>query len=328
MGASSRPGPALVCRAARAVAPPSLYDARWALGCAARPRRRRTAWSEVAARSDVDAARLVRAAPGSRRRRRGASRGDARARRARSPDADIVVSDDPIAGARDSDRRLRAAADRRSAHRRRRGRACRLARARGARARRRGRARSRASFGSRAGRSHRRRRTVDRRRAATRSARTCATRSCGRILRRRARALVRDRRAASAEQSVDAGAAGEAPRQDHWFFDGWTAARDQLEAAGVPAAQIHRRRALHGEPPRGVLLVPARRRAGRAHRPPRFGGSERLYAAWRRPSRAFASRSAWAFSERPTCSKVTRPISCASSRAFACSGCSPAFFTL
>ena len=42
----------------------------------------------------------------------------------------------------------------------------------------------------------------------------------------------------------------------------------------------------------------------------------------------FARRSACAFSERPTCSNVTRPISWASSRAFACSGCSPAFFTL
>jgi hypothetical protein len=28
-------------------------------------------------------------------------------------------------------------------------------------------------------------------------------------------------------------------RPGHWFFDAWQAARDQLEAAGVPAAQIH-----------------------------------------------------------------------------------------
>jgi YfiH family protein len=27
-------------------------------------------------------------------------------------------------------------------------------------------------------------------------------------------------------------------RQKHWFFDGWSAARDQLEEAGVPAARI------------------------------------------------------------------------------------------
>jgi YfiH family protein len=27
-------------------------------------------------------------------------------------------------------------------------------------------------------------------------------------------------------------------RPDHWFFDGWQAARDQLESAGVPAPQI------------------------------------------------------------------------------------------
>jgi YfiH family protein len=31
----------------------------------------------------------------------------------------------------------------------------------------------------------------------------------------------------------------EAERPDHWYFDGWQAARDQLEAAGVAATQIH-----------------------------------------------------------------------------------------
>jgi len=29
------------------------------------------------------------------------------------------------------------------------------------------------------------------------------------------------------------------PRPDHWFFDAWAAARQQLEAAGLPADQIH-----------------------------------------------------------------------------------------
>jgi YfiH family protein len=29
-----------------------------------------------------------------------------------------------------------------------------------------------------------------------------------------------------------------APRADHWYFDGWSATRDQLAAAGIPAAQI------------------------------------------------------------------------------------------
>lgn len=28
-------------------------------------------------------------------------------------------------------------------------------------------------------------------------------------------------------------------RADHWFFDGWQAARDQLESAGVPADQVY-----------------------------------------------------------------------------------------
>jgi len=26
-------------------------------------------------------------------------------------------------------------------------------------------------------------------------------------------------------------------RDDHWYFDGWSAARDQLEAAGIPPAR-------------------------------------------------------------------------------------------
>jgi YfiH family protein len=30
-----------------------------------------------------------------------------------------------------------------------------------------------------------------------------------------------------------------ARRIDHWFFDGWTAVREELEASGVPAPQIH-----------------------------------------------------------------------------------------
>jgi len=31
----------------------------------------------------------------------------------------------------------------------------------------------------------------------------------------------------------------DADRPSHWYFDGWRSARDLLEAAGVPAAQIH-----------------------------------------------------------------------------------------
>jgi YfiH family protein len=31
----------------------------------------------------------------------------------------------------------------------------------------------------------------------------------------------------------------DADRRSHWYFDGWRSARDLLEAAGVPAAQIH-----------------------------------------------------------------------------------------
>jgi len=31
----------------------------------------------------------------------------------------------------------------------------------------------------------------------------------------------------------------DAGRPEHWYFDGWAAARDQLNAAGIPAGQIH-----------------------------------------------------------------------------------------
>jgi YfiH family protein len=31
---------------------------------------------------------------------------------------------------------------------------------------------------------------------------------------------------------------GQTRRPNHWFFDGWSAARDQLESAGIPASQI------------------------------------------------------------------------------------------
>src|SRR5439155_13877303 len=30
-----------------------------------------------------------------------------------------------------------------------------------------------------------------------------------------------------------------APRDDHWYFDGWAATRDQLANAGLPPGQIH-----------------------------------------------------------------------------------------
>jgi YfiH family protein len=41
----------------------------------------------------------------------------------------------------------------------------------------------------------------------------------------------------SADQLARWFAAGDRP--SHWYFDGWRSARDLLEAAGVPAAQIH-----------------------------------------------------------------------------------------
>ena len=81
------------------------------------------------------------------------------------------------------------------------------------------------------------------------------------------------------------------------------------------------RRALHGEPRRDLLFVPARRWA---HRPDRWCDQAPAASS----IAAFARRSAWVFDSRSTCSKVTFPISCASRRAFACSGCRPACLTL
>ena len=121
------------------------------------------------------------------------------------------------------------------------------------------------------------------------------------------------------------GARAGAPRRITGSSTAGRRARDQLEAAGVPA----RRRFSSPElctasHPDAVLLVSrdGSRRPGR-HRPARDQVAPRASSI-----AALASRSACAFNSRPTCSKVTRPISCASSRAFACSGCSPAFFTL
>ena len=49
-------------------------------------------------------------------------------------------------------------------------------------------------------------------------------------------------------------------RADHWFFDGWTAARDQLDAAGVPAGSDLRRRSCAPPATRTrSVLVSARR---------------------------------------------------------------------
>jgi YfiH family protein len=51
---------------------------------------------------------------------------------------------------------------------------------------------------------------------------------------------VRERFAASGCSSAQlARWFADADRTEHWFFDGWRSARDLLEAAGVPATQIH-----------------------------------------------------------------------------------------
>ena len=164
-------------------------------------------------------------------------------------------------------------------------------------------------------------------RAAMRWGPTCERSSNGRLFRRRNSAVVQraDRRRHRRTRRC--------PRS-HLFAEGATgsstpgqSAQDQLTSAGVTATDT-RERSLHGKSSRGVLLVPARRRARRTDggRDPglcvRLG--RRLFALAASSSiAALARRSACAFSARPTCSNVTRPISCASRRAFACSGCKP-----
>ena len=103
----------------------------------------------------------------------------------------------------------------------------------------------------------------------------------------------------------------------------WLDARCAIscEAAGVPPDQIFSADLCTASHPRRLLFLSARRHAGGAH-----GGRDQVPAA---PSIAvFASRSACLLASRRTCSNVTRPISRASSRALACSGCSPGCFTL
>ena len=168
-------GPALVCRALERASPPtSLRRAHWALGSQRPRRRRRRVGARSRARSASMPARLVRV-----RQVHGAAvvvRARRRRRPRRAADADIIVSNDPRVGARDSDGRLRAAAHRRSTHGRGRGGACGLARPGGARAARRPSTRWRASSAAAPPISSPRsgRRSA---RAATKSARTCATRS-------------------------------------------------------------------------------------------------------------------------------------------------------
>ena len=236
-------GPALVCRALRPFAAHLFTTREWALG--SRAEATDEDWEPVAASLGVDPAHLVRlhqvhgAAVVVRRAGDAADRPSSPRRRHRRVGRSV-------AGAGDSDRGLRAAADGRSRDRRRRRGACRVARARRRRARRDGR-RARARIRQRAGGPGRRGRTVDQR-GALRSRRG----------RPRALRIARD----SQPRSSNAGSVPRA-RADHWLFDGWRSVQDQLESAGVPAGQHSRRGALHREPSGSVLLLsPRRQRRG------------------------------------------------------------------
>ena len=110
-------------------------------------------------------------------------------------------------------------------------------------------------------------------------------------------------------------------RPDHWFFDGWRSVRDQLEAAGVPPDHTFSAELCTASHPQCLVFLSTRRHADGPH-----GSRDQVPAA---PSiAALASRSACLLASRRTCSNDTRPISRASSRAFAWSGCSPGCFTL
>ena len=325
-GCKRRAGPALVCRALAPVRRPPLHDARLA---ARVPRRTATDAAWAAGRG---VARRRRGAPRPRSTRSTAPRSSSGAPATRRAAAAAARRRHHRVGrsgarARDPDGRLRAAADRRSRDRRRRGGARRLARPGRARAAESTVARARARVRQRAGRPDRRGRTVDRRRAATKSGEDVrdAFRRGG-LSSGAARALVSRRAATSAatgcstagrRRATSSLSRGRAGRQ-HPFA---------RRSARRPSRICSARTAATAKAPAGSR-PPFDARIARDGIAPDESRRSVTSARRRRPSRRWRGDRRARSSARPTCSKVTRPISCASRRAFACSGCSPAFFTL
>ena len=237
----------------------------WARGRAGDRRRRRSHSSRL---------RQVHGAASSCARR------EPPARRCR-PRPTSSSSDDPATGARGSDGRLRAAADRRSADRRGRRGACRLARAGAARAAVAASSALAEQFGSRPDDLVVADRAVDRRRAATRSATRCAQRFDARASSGAARTLVSRATRADCRESVDAGAARRRAREPLVLRRLGRPRAISCESAGVPADQIFVADLCTASHPRSVLLVPARRHAGRPDGGGRSGVALRPSPRWR-----------------------------------------------
>ena len=111
-------------------------------------------------------------------------------------------------------------------------------------------------------------------------------------------------------QSADAVADRRRGAANHWFFDGW---QRRARSAGSSRRAARTRSSSRSCARRATERVCSYRRDGRrGARHDMAGGRSGAAAS---SIALLASRSAWALSARPTCSKLTRPISCASSRA-------------
>lgn len=116
---------------------------------------------------------------------------------------------------------------------------------------------------------------------------------------------------------------GDKPRPWERVIPGDLAAEDRRLARARRVRRRSSTRRPEGLHPRAAFRSAGAARGVRRERRLKNGDDQEIESI-----AVLASRSAWALSARPTCSKVTLPISCASTRAVACSGCSPAFFTL
>ena len=223
-------GPALVCRPLESIARHLFTTRGWRLGAGIPAGDGREPWADLAGALAVDPDQLMRV-----RQVHGADVAIARGRTVSQPDADIVVTSEAglALAVRVADCVPLLIADRRTgtvaaAHAGWRGLAARVP------------AVTIAALGGESGKppggSHRRGRTLNWR-LLLRGWIGCPRLVRSRRVRRAAvGAVVRESACGDPSKPVDAGL--RSARLNHWFFDGWSAARDQLIEAGVPSSQI------------------------------------------------------------------------------------------